>query len=832
MIINKKNWLYYLLFLFIGYFIYNFQIEKSFNLFTIYVLCISFNFIGNIFKLNPKKLLPALFGCSLFLMYGVSYDNGSFHLQFLQFFILLSIFALLLVALISNFKLQIKKIIVVVFGIVMAMIYLIKEDKLAEYKYIPFVISSFFMFRTISFLYEIKYLKKEVSRIDKINYFLLTPNFSMPLFPIVDYKTFINSYEGITTNTLRRSVLLICKGVFQLLLYRFIYHLIIIPFDEIQTALQVFIFLVANFLIVLRVIGAFHIAIGLIILSGYNIPDIFNNIFFSTGFSNLWRRTNMYWRNFMIKIFYYPIYFKIKKLGIYTALIISTFLSFFITWILHTYQWFWLKGTFPLEIKDAIFWGSFGLLVSINTLIQQKELDRSGSKINLPFPVLRQAFSGLIVLLVMSVLWSIWTCNSLESWWTVVKNIRNINFEQLKIILLLCLCYLFIAGVYHFYQNNAEHRFTFFQKQKNALSYTGFIVLLLTLFVLSKQKNFPVRIIPIITEKLNKADLTVIDNGYYTNLISTNNYSSQIWVNDNDITKNWTKYITSKTTTSRNDLMLTDNIPNASVKYNGINFTLNDFGLRDKNYPKNKPDSSYRIIILGGSYECGNGINDGEDFISLVESELNNHYSATMNNKPVHIELINFSVNGYRLFQRLYLYKDNARYWNPDAVLLFIHSNYRLRVCNYVNRLVNSDNIINDPYLKNIVEMTGIAKNDGGMTVKNKLGNFADSLNFFAVNKMCLLAKEDSANLIAVYLPAIKDKGSIRDSIFMADICSINNINQISLSDVYAGQNKKELSLSDVDFHPNKKATGLIANKLLEKILLHQDYFNIKFTKK
>src|SRR5205823_3208060 len=120
---------------------------------------------------------------------------------------------------------------------------------------------------------------------------------------------------------------------------------------------------------------------------------------------------------------------------------------------------------------------------------------------------------------------------------------------------------------------------------------------------------------------------------YYTNLISTNNYCSQVWINDNDIASNWTKYITSKTTRPSFDLMLTNNIPFASVKYKGINYSLNSYGLRDKEYSLIKPDSCYRIIILGGSYECGNGMNDGEDYISLVEAELNDHYIATIEGK-------------------------------------------------------------------------------------------------------------------------------------------------------------------------------------------------------
>ena len=83
-----------------------------------------------------------------------------------------------------------------------------------------------------------------------------------------------------------------------------------------------------------------------------------------------------------------------------------------------------------------------------------------------------------------------------------------------------------------------------------------------------------------------------------------------------------------------------------------------------------------------------------------------------------------------------------------------------------------------------------------------------------------------------VFLPAVRDQLLARDINFAKQMSQRFSIPEISLEDVFINQKPRELSLSDVDFHPNKKANDLIANKLLENIILHQDYFNIKFTKK
>ncbi len=836
---TKKNALFYVLLLIVGYFIYRFQIEKSFNLLTIYILAVSFSFFSFLFKIDSRKTLPFLFVCSLFSMYGVNNQDGEYQLQFSSFLLLLSVMVLMLIVLLGNYRLALKKTIIGLLAIPLASIYLFKGNGLEDFKYIPFVIGSFFMFRSISFLHEIKFMKQEVPLIDKVNYFLLTPNFSMPLFPIVDYKAFVSSYEGISTNTLKRGTLFICRGLFQMILYRFIYHQIIIPFDEIKTALDVLIFIMANFMIILRVIGAFHIAIGMVVITGYNVPDIFNNIFFSTGFSDLWRRINMYWLNFMLKIFYYPLYFKIKKIGTYKALFISTFACFIITWFLHSYQWFWLKGFFPIELKDAIFWLGFGLLVSINTLWQQKKLEQTDSKNSSAYSFLSKAFSALGILLVMSTLWSIWTSNSLQDWWTLMMNFKKWDLHQLTIILQLFFAYLIIASGYHYFQMKKETQLALPSSLLKRISIPAFllsfvILQIINVLISKPEKIFYKKLLSHLTnEQLNKADLIMIDNGYYSNLINTNKYCTQIWVNDFDISRRWTRYTTNQTTVPSLDLLIRKGIPFASVKYKDNNYTLNSVGLRDKEYSKIKPDSTYRIVILGGSYECGNGVNDGEDFISLVETELNSNYISSINGKQFRIEMINFSSNGYFLIQRLYQYIDNARYWNPDAVFLFIHTNYKRRMASYTIRLVSEGFAIKDAYLKAIIDSSKIQKTDDFATVGQKLGAYADSLNYYAIDRINqVVTFQDSIKLFPVYLPALKDKVTNKDSVFIETICHNYNLNPLVLTNSYQGEDKNKLTLSDVDFHPNKKANRLIANKLLDSIIIHQDYFNIKFTKK
>ena len=58
---ENKNWLYYLLLAIVGYFIYSFQVEKSFNLLTIYSLTIGFSVFSFAVKTDSRKTLVYLY---------------------------------------------------------------------------------------------------------------------------------------------------------------------------------------------------------------------------------------------------------------------------------------------------------------------------------------------------------------------------------------------------------------------------------------------------------------------------------------------------------------------------------------------------------------------------------------------------------------------------------------------------------------------------------------------------------------------------------------------------------------------------------------------------
>ena len=63
----------------------------------------------------------------------------------------------------------------------------------------------------------------------------------------------------------------------------------------------------------LQVSGQFHIACGMLHLYGFQLPETHHNYLLATGFTDYWRRINIYWKDFMVRLFFNPVVFRLKR---------------------------------------------------------------------------------------------------------------------------------------------------------------------------------------------------------------------------------------------------------------------------------------------------------------------------------------------------------------------------------------------------------------------------------------------------------------------------------------------------------------------------------------
>jgi hypothetical protein len=287
------------------------------------------------------------------------------------------------------------------------------------------VLGTMFMFRMIIYLYELKHARKPESVVDTAAYFCLLPNFCFLHFPVVDYRTFLRGYFAADIHAIqRRGLRMMLLGLVQLLGYRFLNHRVRIGPDEVEGLATLARYLGANYLLYLHVAGQFHLACGVLHLFGHQLPETHHNFLLASSFTDYWRRINIYWKDFMVRVFFNPVVFRLKKRPQAVALAAATAVVFLTTWALHAYQSFWLSGRWNFSVPDALFWGVLGLLVMVNVQLDARRKKKPAA----PEGAWATARAGAIraaktagTLATISLLWSLWTSQGVGPWLEMLR---------------------------------------------------------------------------------------------------------------------------------------------------------------------------------------------------------------------------------------------------------------------------------------------------------------------------------------------------------------------------------------------------------------------------
>jgi hypothetical protein len=283
------------------------------------------------------------------------------------------------------------------------------------------VLGAVFMFRMIIYLYDIKHQNGPARLKDYLSYFFLLPNYYFLFFPVVDFQTFRRSFFKRDIHPVaQQGIWWIFRGTTHLLLYRLIYQMQARFAPPLMPlSLGVVLKVIACYLLYLRISGQFHIIAGMLCLFGYDMPETNHRYLLAHSINDMWRRINIYWKDFMIKIVYFPAYFKLRRKGALRAELLSTMLVVVATYVLHAYQFFWLKGQFRLSVNDALFWLILGSVMVVNAWIEYKNRQR------LPSARWQAQLQNTVQIVAtftfMAVLWSMWSFDSLADWFSFLR---------------------------------------------------------------------------------------------------------------------------------------------------------------------------------------------------------------------------------------------------------------------------------------------------------------------------------------------------------------------------------------------------------------------------
>jgi hypothetical protein len=278
------------------------------------------------------------------------------------------------------------------------------------------VFGAIFMFRIIIYAYDLAHATEPPRLLPFLSYFFLLPNYLFMLFPVIDFQTMRRGYYRRDIHVVaQQGIHWMTRGAIQLMLYRLVMYFNdpYLP-DRVTSLGALLSTMVLTFLLYLNVSGTFHLAIGMLHLFGYDLPETNRRYLLASSFIDFWRRANIYWKDFMVKIVYFPVYFKLRKMGDFRAQLVATTVVFLVTWALHAYQFFWIKGQFLLTWPDTIFWTILGLLIMANIVYEKRHKSRRRDLSWQGRAFLAARTLGTMTVIIT--LWSLWSSASVSSW--------------------------------------------------------------------------------------------------------------------------------------------------------------------------------------------------------------------------------------------------------------------------------------------------------------------------------------------------------------------------------------------------------------------------------
>jgi D-alanyl-lipoteichoic acid acyltransferase DltB (MBOAT superfamily) len=682
------------------------------------------------------------------------------------------------------------------------------------------ILGSMFMFRLIVYLYDLRHATEPASPVPTLAYFFMLPNACFPLFPVVDYKAFRRTYfDDDAYRIYQVGVEWMLRGVVHLILYRVVYYYFTLAPSEVHGPVDLAQYLVSNFLLYLRVSGTFHLVVGMLYLFGFRLPETHHRYLLASSFTDFWRRINIYWKDFMLKVFYYPAYFRLRRFGTTPALILSTLFVFLMTWFLHAYQWFWLRGTVLFVWQDILFWTILGVLVVINSLWEAKHgRERTLGKTAWTW---RRASTVALktagTFAVICVLWSFWTTESIAEWlslWTVVAEKSSAELGAAPLLLAAAMLVGGAARTTAGDGKGAGPRGSRRPGWRAAIWTTAALVALLSLGIERVYTHFGETVASIIqplrSGRLSRLDNAALERGYYENLLQVNRFNSQLWEVYAKRPANWLDIESGALKRHTGGFAQGDLIPSFVASTNYGTVTINRWGMRDRDYELQPPPGVFRIALLGPSNVMGWGVGDGETFEALLEDRLNLDRAAA---QPAKYEILNFGVPGYQPPQQL-VALEKAFAFHPDAVFYVATGRELSRASRYMVEVVQKRIANPYPFLSEIVAKAGLTAEIDEASALRRLAPFRDEILAAVYRHIVEECRARGRVAVWIFLPQVREGAWQEETPDMLRIAAEAGFVIVDLADVYRGEDPAAVRLAEWDEHPNARGHRLIAERL------------------
>ena len=696
------------------------------------------------------------------------------------------------------------------------------------------ILGSMFMFRIAIYLYDLRGEKEPATLWERLCYFFMLPNVVFPFYPIVDYITYRRTYYNEDPYAIyQKGVLWMMRGCIHLLLYRAVYYYMSPSLSDVRDLGGVVLFIVSSYLLYLRISGLFHLTVGILCLFGFNLPETHRLYFLASGFNDFWRRINIYWKNFMMKLFFYPVYMRTRRWGDTPALVLSTLLVFFFTWLLHSYQWFWLQGRFPIRTVDGVFWGLLGVLVAINAVYEARRsrkpfAKKSGGSWDVGAAV-RLSLRTAATFVFMAVIWSFWSSESAGEWVAVIRQAGNSSLQEFA-ILALGIAGLFCGILCWRFLEDRGYRVILDERRASFGRITWFTSLgLVVIYSIGQPRvagmlggKAEAVLASLQVDRMSIRDEQIQERGYYEQLLDSRVHMAALWETGNKRPADWEGLVPAGVARETDELLGEELFPSIETVFKRAPLTTNRWGLRDGEYELEKPANTLRIALFGKSYEMGWGVKNEDIFEQIAEDSLN----AVSSDRSY--EIINFSVGGYTTIQYAVLAEEKLAAFKPDVLIVAAHAGEGSRTMTSLLRLHRRGTPL-PPELQRFIDLAGLKPDMPFSEMKRNLESYEQEIVELGYERLLSVCRDRGIVPVWLFVPrtmghlrgpegGIENEEEYRRWVLVAEEMGFEL--RWSLAGVFDRfEDPGHIQLAEWDTHPNDEGHRLLGDAFYDALV-------------
>lgn len=257
-------------------------------------------------------------------------------------------------------------------------------------------------------------------------------------------------------------------------------------------------------------------------------------------------------------------------------------------------------------------------------------------------------------------------------------------------------------------------------------------------------------------------------------------------------------------------------VPGIEKVFMGATVRTNQWRMRDREYELQRPEGTFRIALIGASNSMGYGVEQDEVFSEILEERLNKELSG---GKWQRYEVLNFSVGGYQMLDRLYVLDQRVPRFDPQLVLVCatMHD-LRWAIYQRMVRQIRDGKPLHFAFLEEIAREAGVEQGQSETRMAQKLKQRRAILAAGCFEEIARIASREGFMAVVLNL-RIRIDPVHPEMIQQSELSRKAGLITIDLFDAYEGQKDTDMYLLPSDPHPTALAHRRLADELWNDLM-------------